>query len=522
MNIPKSSSDLILADEYVMQALGIYEVLRRFSRQLRLSHFRFEDLCSALTCSYNSPLIVEIHVCLMKCLLKADDNSNMMFGPQDTKDSVNIFLMSLDHLTWYEIVSAYLNSGYKDEFENVCNVICKKSFYTSITISERLSILQCLTDLFLRTNAARLEIIREGMFQHEDQCRSCHKLGDLICCELCPSVYHLECVGLTEVPEGDWICSLCTQSHVKGVSDCLGDMEVEGMLSRHEPLGYDRHLRRYWFLSRRIFVESEDGNAVHYYSTPQQFEELYLSLDADHYENDLVAVLYELKDEIKRQMDLTIELTKQFQNSKKSTFDILYGWLNEKEKYENARKKVKLCNGDDNRESSALVKSEKFYSQTPGEFIVFTLTGHEGTFLKYENVYSTNACALNRQQHFEEKEKKRHLSYKFNIPMHGDFRWGGSSFGSLASIISTYKTTLLLLESHIPTCLLHPRWQTFRPEWLNLVATASTSSQLAHILAVLQVSIKPVLFNHMWHEMLGHTSLKRISTTEFEENKKKE
>ena len=40
------------------------------------------------------------------------------------------------------------------------------------------------------------------------------RLGDLVCCELCPGVYHLECVGLSEVPEGDWVCKVCSQSQV--------------------------------------------------------------------------------------------------------------------------------------------------------------------------------------------------------------------------------------------------------------------------------------------------------------------
>jgi len=39
-----------------------------------------------------------------------------------------------------------------------------------------------------------------------------------------------------------------------GVTDCLSESEQSGYLDRHEPLGYDRHGRRYWFLCRRIFV----------------------------------------------------------------------------------------------------------------------------------------------------------------------------------------------------------------------------------------------------------------------------
>jgi len=41
---------------------------------------------------------------------------------------------------------------------------------------------------------------------------------------------------------------------VKGVTDCLSESERSGFLGRHEPVGYDRHGQRYWFLCRRIFV----------------------------------------------------------------------------------------------------------------------------------------------------------------------------------------------------------------------------------------------------------------------------
>ena len=42
------------------------------------------------------------------------------------------------------------------------------------------------------------------------------RLGDLLCCEMCPAVYHLGCVvpPLEEVPENDWLCSVCRAHQV--------------------------------------------------------------------------------------------------------------------------------------------------------------------------------------------------------------------------------------------------------------------------------------------------------------------
>ena len=41
---------------------------------------------------------------------------------------------------------------------------------------------------------------------HDEECFSCADGGDLIECTVCPRVYHLECVGLVDVPTGAWHC----------------------------------------------------------------------------------------------------------------------------------------------------------------------------------------------------------------------------------------------------------------------------------------------------------------------------
>lgn len=91
---------------------------------------------------------------------------------------------------------------------------------------------------------------------YDDHCRVCHKLGDLLCCETCPAVYHLECVDppLVDVPEEDWQCNICRSHKVAGVVDCVLDAEKQGQLCRQDHLGFDRHGRKYYFLCRRIFV----------------------------------------------------------------------------------------------------------------------------------------------------------------------------------------------------------------------------------------------------------------------------
>lgn len=45
----------------------------------------------------------------------------------------------------------------------------------------------------------------------DDFCAVCSNGGELLCCERCPKVYHLNCHVplLLAVPRGDWVCSLC-------------------------------------------------------------------------------------------------------------------------------------------------------------------------------------------------------------------------------------------------------------------------------------------------------------------------
>ena len=47
---------------------------------------------------------------------------------------------------------------------------------------------------------------------NEDACKQCGLGGELICCDGCPAVYHLKCLGLSDVPEGSWHCPACVRA----------------------------------------------------------------------------------------------------------------------------------------------------------------------------------------------------------------------------------------------------------------------------------------------------------------------
>uniref|UniRef100_A0A663M1M6 Chromodomain-helicase-DNA-binding protein 4 n=1 Tax=Athene cunicularia TaxID=194338 RepID=A0A663M1M6_ATHCN len=53
---------------------------------------------------------------------------------------------------------------------------------------------------------------------HMEFCRVCKDGGELLCCDACPSSYHIHCLNppLPEIPNGEWLCPRCTCPALKG------------------------------------------------------------------------------------------------------------------------------------------------------------------------------------------------------------------------------------------------------------------------------------------------------------------
>ncbi|XP_045468842.1 PHD finger protein 12 [Harmonia axyridis] len=54
---------------------------------------------------------------------------------------------------------------------------------------------------------------RPGKGHNHDNCDACGEGGDLICCDKCPSSFHLQChdppLESTDIPNGEWLCHSC-------------------------------------------------------------------------------------------------------------------------------------------------------------------------------------------------------------------------------------------------------------------------------------------------------------------------
>ena len=55
---------------------------------------------------------------------------------------------------------------------------------------------------------------KEEEDNHMEYCRVCRDGGDLLCCDRCPSSYHMHCLipPMTIIPQDDWFCPRCTVS----------------------------------------------------------------------------------------------------------------------------------------------------------------------------------------------------------------------------------------------------------------------------------------------------------------------
>ncbi|XDV51511.1 hypothetical protein PO909_020374 [Leuciscus waleckii] len=62
------------------------------------------------------------------------------------------------------------------------------------------------------------EVAGEEEDDHMEFCRVCKDGGELLCCDTCPSSYHIHCLNppLPEIPNGEWLCPRCMCPPLKG------------------------------------------------------------------------------------------------------------------------------------------------------------------------------------------------------------------------------------------------------------------------------------------------------------------
>nr|XP_057931733.1 tripartite motif-containing protein 66-like [Doryrhamphus excisus] len=152
------------------------------------------------------------------------------------------------------------------------------------------------------------EVVQSGSeeMESEDYCAVCLNGGDLLCCDVCPKVYHLAChiPSLLSIPMGDWACSLCTTDHNPNEAFTSEGVSTSYALSHrdqrrcekltlllyvntlsapfHEPVS---HLaRNYYQVIRRpmdlslIRRKLDKSNTLHYFTADQFVHDVLLML----------------------------------------------------------------------------------------------------------------------------------------------------------------------------------------------------------------------------------------------------
>ncbi|CAN1847123.1 Increased DNA methylation 1 [Linum perenne] len=108
-----------------------------------------------------------------------------------------------------------------------------------IFLADGRSLLDCQVQVMrgkmrkLASKTKRLKVRHGG--ENDDVCSFCRSGGDLILCDQCPSSFHGSCLGMKDVPRGDWFCPscccrICNQN--KALKECESSVD-EGIHKYH-------------------------------------------------------------------------------------------------------------------------------------------------------------------------------------------------------------------------------------------------------------------------------------------------
>lgn len=115
----------------------------------------------------------------------------------------------------------------------------------SIFLDNGRSLLDCQMQLIRRfktkpDDAMMTDSWSQG--ENDDVCSVCHYGGELILCDGCPSSFHKSCLGLEDVPDGNWFCSSCCCG-ICGLRKFEGDIQC--VMDDDAVLSCDQCERRY-------------------------------------------------------------------------------------------------------------------------------------------------------------------------------------------------------------------------------------------------------------------------------------
>lgn len=153
------------------------------------------------------------------------------------------------------------------KFQSHCGSIYGQGF-SNIFLEDGRSLLDC--QLQIKDQNERLDIKgneSEIVNDNDYICSVCQYGGKLVLCDECPSSFHTSCVGLKEVPDGEWFCPSCcckicnqngisesyernSDNNMLNCEQCDNRYHV-GCLKRRGILEVETYLEANWFCSSR-------------------------------------------------------------------------------------------------------------------------------------------------------------------------------------------------------------------------------------------------------------------------------
>ncbi|KAK9161027.1 hypothetical protein Syun_007368 [Stephania yunnanensis] len=136
--------------------------------------------------------------------------------------------------------------------------------FENIFVESGATLLECLLDAWNKIEESKDDgfcyIDKNDDDPNDDTCCLCGDGGDLICCDGCPSTFHRSCLGLKDLPLGDWHCLSCLCKfcgNVAGLNDQDTDRTMFERLQKD--LGLKQKLEEgyTWTLMRRFNLDSD-------------------------------------------------------------------------------------------------------------------------------------------------------------------------------------------------------------------------------------------------------------------------
>ncbi|KAJ8769778.1 hypothetical protein K2173_007638 [Erythroxylum novogranatense] len=81
----------------------------------------------------------------------------------------------------------------------------------NIFLEDGRSLLDCQKQMMSNFTIKHPKTVKGSWLQGENDyiCSVCHYGGELILCDQCPSSFHKSCLGMEDIPDGDWFCPSC-------------------------------------------------------------------------------------------------------------------------------------------------------------------------------------------------------------------------------------------------------------------------------------------------------------------------